>query len=218
MKKRFWVKNLDATACLRMLKSESVDLLITDPAYESLDRHRNSGSCSKLSSWFDTVPNSYFEGFFKEAYRVLKNNTHMYILCDQETMFAIKPMAERVGFRFWKPIIWDKVHIGMGYHYRNRHEFILFFEKGKRPLADLSVPDIITHNRVYGGYPTEKPEALIRTLILQSSEEGEIILDPFMGSGSTGLAALRCDRLFIGNDKSKISYDICVSKFSESAK
>ena len=54
-------------------------------------------------------------------------------------MFVAKPEAERAGFRFWKPLVWDKKTIGMGYHYRARYEFILFFEKGKRRLNDLGI-------------------------------------------------------------------------------
>ena len=57
-------------------------------------------------------------------------------------MFAAKPAAEQAGFKFWKPLVWDKCAIGMGYHYRARYEFILFFEKGKRKLNNLSIPDI----------------------------------------------------------------------------
>ncbi|MFP9068722.1 DNA methyltransferase, partial [Enterococcus faecalis] len=70
----------------------------------------------------------------------MKKNSHFYLFCDQETMFVIKPIAESMGFKFWKPIVWDKVSIGMGYHYRARYEFIPFFEKGKRKLNNLSIP------------------------------------------------------------------------------
>tara|TARA_R110002167_G_scaffold262823_1_gene469498 strand:+ start:183 stop:509 length:327 start_codon:yes stop_codon:yes gene_type:complete len=107
-------------------------------------------------------------------------------------MFVIKPIAEKIGFKFWKPIVWDKMSIGMGYHYRARYEFILFFEKGKRKLKDLSVPDLLESKRVHRGYPTEKPVPLIEKLILQSSDPEELIVDPFFGSGSTLRAATRC--------------------------
>jgi site-specific DNA-methyltransferase (adenine-specific) len=96
--------------------------------------------------------------------------------------------------------VWDKQKIGMGYHYRARYEFILFFEKGKRKLKDLSVPDIISCPRVFRGYPSEKPVAVAEQLIRQSAEPGELILDPFMGSGSTGVAALQQQCRFWGND------------------
>ncbi|MBF4312939.1 site-specific DNA-methyltransferase, partial [Vibrio anguillarum] len=132
---------------------------------------------------------------------------HFYLFCDQETMFVIKPIAEKIGFKFWKPIVWDKVSIGMGYHYRARHEYILFFEKGKRKLNDLSIPDILTHKRVYRGYPTEKPVSLLEVLVAQSSREGELVVDPFFGSGSTLVAANNLNRQFKGNDISSSAHE-----------
>ena len=69
-------------------------------------------------------------------------------------MFVAKPCGEEAGFKFWKPLIWDKMKIGMGYHYRARCERILFFEKGKRKLNDLGIPDVLAVERIYRGYPT----------------------------------------------------------------
>jgi len=180
---------------------DSIDLIITDPGYESLEKHRSIGTTTRLQNkWFPIVPNSYFNDFFPLAYNTLKDNTHLYMFCDQETMFNIVPMGINAGFKFHKPIIWDKMKIGMGYHYRARYECILFFEKGKRKLNNLSIPDILEEPRIIGKYPTQKPVKLIETLILQSSLPNETILDPFMGSGSTGVAAIKNNRKFIGND------------------
>ena len=133
-------------------------------------------------------------------YRVLKKNSHFYLFCDQETMFVAKPIAESVGFRFWKPLIWDKQRIGMGYHYRSRYELVLFFEKGKRKLNDLGISDVIAVPRIHNGYPAEKPVAISETLIRQSTNIDELVIDPFMGSGSVGVAALTLKRRFMGND------------------
>ena len=98
--------------------------------------------------------------------------------------------------------MWDKRTIGMGYHYRARYELILFFEKGKRRLNDLGVADIITEPRIRGGYPAEKPWKVSKVLIEQSSKPGDVVADPFMGSGSVGVAALELGRRFIGTDLS----------------
>jgi site-specific DNA-methyltransferase (adenine-specific) len=197
----------DAVTWLRSLAPESVDLCITDPAYESLERHRAKGTTTRLkvsdgssNEWFDIFPNSRFPELFAELYRVLKKHTHFYMYCDQETMFVTKPMAEAVGFRFWKPLIWEKVSIGMGYHYRARYEFVMFFEKGKRRLNDLGIADVITCKRVRNGYPTQKPPEVSQVLIEQSSLPGDLVIDPFMGSGSVGVAALSTGRRFAGTD------------------
>jgi site-specific DNA-methyltransferase (adenine-specific) len=197
----------DAVSWLRDLPAESVDLLITDPAYESLEKHRAVGTTTRLkhskassNDWFKIFPNARFGELFAEIHRVLRRNTHFYLLCDAETMFVAKPEAERAGFRFWKPLVWDKCSIGMGYHYRARYELILFFEKGKRRLNDLGVPDVMAVPRIRGGYPAEKPPEIAEVLIAQSSQPGEVVADPFMGSGSVGIAALRHGRRFLGND------------------
>lgn len=213
------VFNCDAVEWLSSLDSESVDLLITDPPYESLEKHRKVGTTTRLkvsksssNTWFEIFPNSRFESLLVEIYRVLKKNTHFYLFCDQETMFFIKPIAEKVGFKFWKPIVWDKVCIGMGYHYRSRHEYILFFEKGKRKINDLSIPDILKHKRVYRGYPTEKPVSLLEVLINQSSQQNELVVDPFFGSGSTLLAALNLKRKYLGCDISSYAHDLFLER------
>ncbi len=197
----------DAVAWLKSMPDASVDLVITDPPYESLEKHRARGTTTRLkeskassNKWFSIFPNTRFVDLFVEVHRVLKKDRHFYLFCDQETMFVAKPLAEEVGFKFWKPLVWDKQKIGMGYHYRARYEFILFFEKGKRNLASLKVPDILEVPRVHGGYPTEKPVGLMRTLIQQSTRVDEVVMDPFMGSGSAGVAAVLEGRHFRGSD------------------
>ena len=208
----------DAILFLMTLEPERADLIITDPAYSSLEKHRAKGTTTRLkvsdgssNEWFPVVPNEYFVGFFEQCYRVLKKNSHMYILCDVETMLAIKPMGEAVGFSWWSPIVWDKMKIGMGYHYRSQYELILFFEKGKRKLNNLGIPNVLRVPRVHGGFPTEKPVELLETLVTQSSQPGELCVDPFMGSGSTGMAALKHGRRFLG-------CDITVKAFEEAAR
>ena len=197
----------DALTTMGALPVGSIDLIITDPPYESLEKHRKVGTTTRLkhsksssNDWFSIFANERFPSFFAEAYRVLARNAHLYLFCDQETMFIVKPIAEAVGFKFWKPLVWDKMRIGMGYHYRARYEFILFFEKGKRKLSDLGIPDIISVPRIWKGYPTEKPSAVSEVLLLQSSLPGELVLDPFCGSGSVGVASIRTGRNFLGAD------------------
>ena len=203
----FSLSDTDAVTWLRSLPAASVDLVVTDPPYESLEKHRAIGTTTRLkhsksssNDWFEIFGNERFEELFAEVYRVLKKDRHFYLFCDAETMFVAKPLAEAAGFKFWKPLVWDKVTIGMGYHYRARYEFVLFFEKGKRRLHDLGVADILTAKRIRSGYPTEKPVDVAATLIRQSTSPGELVIDPFTGSGSTGVAAVTLGRNFAGTD------------------
>lgn len=204
---RFQLCQSDAVTWLRTLPTAMADVVITDPPYESLEKHRAVGTTTRLkhskassNDWFSIFPNERFEELFVEVHRLLRPNSHFYLFCDQETMFVAKPIAEACGFKFWKPLVWDKMKIGMGYHYRARYEFILFFEKGKQKLNNLGIPDVIQAPRVHKGYPTEKPATVSQVLIEQSTRVGELVIDPFMGSASTGVAALNSGRNFFGND------------------
>jgi site-specific DNA-methyltransferase (adenine-specific) len=187
-----------------------------------LEKHRAIGTTTRLkhskassNNWFKIFPNARFPELFDAAYRVLKKNAHLYMFCDAETMFVAKPVGEASGFKFWKPLIWDKRTIGMGYHYRARYETILFFEKGKRRLNDLGVPDVIEMPRVRNGYPTEKPVGLGEVLVRQSSAPGELVIDPFAGSGAFGVAAVRLGRDFAGSDTSPEACGVAASRLEQ---
>lgn len=213
---------LDAVAWLRRLPTESLDLIVTDPPYESLEKHRAVGTTTRLkhskassNDWFAIFSNSRFPELFQECFRALKTNRHFYLFCDAETMFVVKPLAEAAGFRFWKPLVWDKRRIGMGYHYRSRYEFILFFEKGRRKLNNLGIADIIEAPRVLNGYPTEKPVSVCEVLIAQSTAPGELVADPFCGSGATLVAAAKLGRRVSGTDTCAEALNITRKRLSE---
>ncbi len=135
----FHLSRGDAVAWLRSLPSESIDLVITDPPYESLEKHRAIGTTTRLkhskassNDWFSIFQNSRFPELFVEVHRVLKRNTHFYLYCDPETMFVAKPLAEAAGFKFWKPLIWDKC-LGP--------DTLVWTERGTCRIADIVVGD-----------------------------------------------------------------------------
>ena len=214
------IAKMDAVEWMAQQPNESIDLVVTDPAYESLEKHRKIGTTTRLAKsesssneWFPIFPNDRYLDLFVEIYRSLKKNAHFYCMCDEETLFVIKPIAEQAGFKFWKSIIWDKMTIGMGYHYRNQTERIAFFEKGKRKLNNLGTPDVLRVKRIRIGYPTEKPIELFDTLITQSTSEGEIVADPFFGSGNSLISAINNNRIAIGNDISQAAHDHFLKQF-----
>lgn len=209
------VLKMDAVQLLLSQPRGSIDLLITDAAYRSLDKHRY-GTNPRLVEWFPTVPNEYFVQFFSAAYAAMAKNTHMYFICDYETAFEVVPMAKAAGFDFRKPVIHDKMRMGMGYNYRASYEMILFFKKGKRQLKDRGVRDVLRIPRVTGKkyYPTTKPDLLYHVLITQSSEFGEKLCDPFVGSGTAAEAAHYLGRDFIGSDVQDEALRRCVERFN----
>src|SRR6478736_1101356 len=87
----FDVSVLDAVEWLRAQPAESIDLLVTDPAYESLEKHRAIGTTTRLkhskgssNDWFAVFPNARFGELFAEAFRALRRNSHLYLYCDAE--------------------------------------------------------------------------------------------------------------------------------------
>lgn len=216
-----WTSKCDAFDWLKKIRDSTVDLVITDFPYESLEKYRAMGTTTRLSKskassneWFGVIPNSRLLELCSELYRVLKPKTHCYLFCDDETSDFLKVAAQQAGFHVWKRIVWNKMVRGMGYHYANSYEFILFLEKGKSPaktgkifngtrqLNTLSCPDILDFKRIKGSsaYPAEKPLELMELLVTNSSIEGELVIDPFQGSGVVGLASLKNGRYFWGCD------------------
>jgi len=211
----------DAFELLKSLAPESVDLVVTDPPYESLQIHRARGTTTRLTTnWFVTVPNQRLPELLREVARVLRGDRHFYLFCDEVTADVIKqqqgigaarqPNGARrcaCGLNYWKEIVWAKTTLdgarirgGTGYHYRAASERILFFEKGKRVLNDLGVPDVLMAARSGVPGPAVKPGAVVRTLIEQSSAPGELVVDPFCGSGVVGVEARTLQRRFLLGD------------------
>ena len=211
----------DAFELLRGLAPESVDLVLTDPPYESLQIHRARGTTTRLTTnWFVTVPNARLPELLREVARVLRPDRHFYLFCDEVTADVIKeqqgiaaarqPNGARkcaCGLTYWKEILWvkttldgSKIRGGTGYHYRAASERILFFEKGKRALNDLGIPDVLMAPRAGVPGPAVKPGAVVRTLIAQSTSPGDLIVDPFCGSGVAGVEARALERRFLLGD------------------
>lgn len=211
----------DAFDLLRSLAPESVDLVVTDPPYASLELHRSRGTTTRLTTnWFATVPDARLPELLQLVYRVLRRDRHFYLFCDEVTADVIKQQqgvgAARLlngarkcgsGFVYWKEIVWAKTTLdgtrirgGTGYHYRAASERILFFEKGKRALLDLGVPDVLMAPRPGIPGPAVKPGAVVRTLLAQSSLPGELVVDPFAGSGVVGVEARAQGRRFLLGD------------------
>ena len=224
MAKPFKIIQMDAIEYLRTIPDESVNLILTDPPYESLEKWRNVGTTTRLGfekrlnedgkkvvdrskeqNWFVTIANERLEELLTEFERVMKKNSHLYIHCDETTRDILRPLIDKVGLKFWKSLVWDKRAIGMGYHWRAQYEFILFAEKGKRKLNNLGLGDLLPIKRLKGKqyYPTQKPLKLAQMIIENSSAVGDVVLDTFMGAGTTGMAAIRTGRIFWGSDVSE---------------
>src|ERR1700737_3465296 len=187
----------------------------------SAERPRPRGTPPRLTpNWFATVPDERLPELLSSVFRVLRPDRHFYLFCDEVTADVIKQQqgigARRQtnggrrcesGFVYWKELVWAKTTLdgtkirgGTGYHYRAACERVLFFEKGKRALRDRGTPDVLLAPRPGVAGPAVKPSGVVGTLIAQSSAEGELVLDPFAGTGVVGVQARARGRRFLLGD------------------
>jgi site-specific DNA-methyltransferase (adenine-specific) len=207
----------DAFLLMRDLEPGSIDCVVSDLPYASLEAHRSVGTTTRLKSWFPTFGPERYPEVAALLWRALRQDSHTYLFASHQELEPMRAAMCGAGFRFWKPLVWDKIHIGMGYHYRARYEFILFFEKGKRRLANLGQADVIPWPRIARGYPTEKPTKVIDVLLAQSTLPGETVLDPFCGSGSTLVSAAQMGRGFVGFDSQATAIEAARTRLAKVA-
>jgi len=221
---RFDIRTQDCIDFLRGLPAESVDLIVTDPAYSGMNRHlrlghgRIVGHYGKPDNerWFHEFsddPESYAV-FLRECHRVLRQDRHVYIMFDSFSMLTLGALV-REFFDVKGVVVWDKVHLGMGHYFRRRHEQIVFASKGRRKLSRRDLPDVWAVPRLHRAtYPTQKPVKLFEYMVQASAEPGFVVCDPFCGSGSSGIAALLggCD--FIGADIDARAVDIAEDRLA----
>ena len=197
--------------CLTITKewaSGIIDCVITDPPYGiSLDE----GETKKGSPHPTIYADDHYDimdltaRVASEAFRLLRENTHAYFFFDIKAYGNILRMLSVVGFTVDPiPLLWVKPGPGQVNHPDSRwgsgYEACFFCRKGNRALLKQGQSNVLAHDPVPSGkkiHPVEKPTSLIRQLIESSTAPGEVILDFFGGSGSTGEAALQTGRNFL---------------------
>lgn len=201
-------------------KNVQVDCVITDPPYKIIGGGRNSNLCTgglfdrnnnyvKSGKLFK-YNNIKFQEWVKLIYDILKPNSHCYIYSNDKNLREMQIECHEIGFKLHNIITWVKNNQTPNLYYMKKTEFILFFRKGKAKrinnLGDNNCFfDKIVKNRLH---PTQKPIEQIERMILNSSNENDIIFDPFGGSGSTTIAAINTNRKFIINDIDQNYYNI----------
>lgn len=218
--------SLHNSNCLDILKTiedESISLCVTDPPYKITPRG-NVGTTggllkSKLSmeGKIFNHNNISISEYAPELYRILKDGSHCYIMTNHINLIEMLTTMENVGFHFIKSIIWDKGNKIMGRFYMSQFEYILFFRKGKGIQINhcgtsdiLSIPNKkLKDENGKNLHDTEKPVELMKILIDNSvRDKDDIVIDPFMGIGSTGVACKELDVNFIGIELDENYYKI----------
>lgn len=218
--------NKDCLEVMKTFQDESIDLIATDPPYKVMARG-SSGNAGGMLLKDINRQGKVFQfndidctEYAPEFYRILKDGSHCYVMTNHINLQHMLNTFTKCGFHFIKSLIWDKGNKIMGQFYMSQFEYILFFRKGTGIKINncgtsdlLSIPNVKTKGTNGDNlHDTEKPVELMRILIENSSKKGDVVFEPFMGSGSTGVAAKMTDRDFIGCEIDPHYFEICQNR------
>ena len=203
--------NADCMDILKQLPDKCIDLVLTDPPYKKVQ-----GGCTnhavklKGASKEDLSKGKFFkenlikfQDWMPEIYRVLKDNTHCYIFSDDRNLQEILNIGTKAGFKVLNILTWKKTKHCPNRYYLKNSEFIVLFRKGSaRNINNMGTFQVLEFANVENKiHPAEKPLNLIECLLLNSSQENEIVIDPFGGSGVLAKASIKNKRRFICIEK-----------------
>lgn len=191
--------------CLELMKglpSGTVNIVLTDPPYGA----RRPSAWRLADEQFAEIQNNdrVYTEWLGEAFRVLVDGGAAYVFTCWDKLEEWRQAMSASGFRVRSCVVWDKAVHGLGdlkTCWGPQHELILFGAKGRHELRSPRPKDVVRVQRVSSSdleHPYQKPVQLMEHFIRASSDEGQTVLDCFMGSGSTGLAAQSLGRDFIG--------------------
>lgn len=216
----------DCLESLKKMPNESIDLIVTDPPYPTTARGSAGNSGGMLQKDINKKGKVFAHNsidcseYAPEFYRVLKDGSHCYVMTNHINLINMLNTFTANGFHFIKSLIWDKGNKIMGQYYMSQFEYILFFRKGRGvKINNCGTSDIISvPNKKQKGedgknlHDTEKPVGLMDVLIENSSKEGSLVLDPFMGIGAAGVSAVGLNRNFIGIELDDGYFEIAKSR------
>ncbi|EKS4345096.1 site-specific DNA-methyltransferase [Clostridium botulinum] len=219
---------------LNDLPSESVDLIVTDPPYKTITGGDSNGANSERPKGMLSGNRKLFKhqklkisDWMPQLYRILKEQSHCYIFTNVINMEEMIREAKKAGFKLHNILVWLKQNCTPSQYYMKNCEYVLFLRKGKAKwINDIggsktvheylieNNPVTIKVDNIIGNktHPCEKPMDLLKLYISNSSNEGDIVLDPFCGTGSTLISSKELNRKYIGYELDKEYYDIGICK------
>ena len=216
---------MDCREGFKLIPDNSIDLIVTDPPYRLTSRG-NAGSSGGMCQKSDFKKGKVFKHndidiseYAPEFYRVLKDGSHCYIMTNHINLQHMLNVCTEAGLHFIKSLIWDKGNKIMSQFYMSQFEYILFFRKGNAVRINncstsdiLNVPNRKTKVNGKNLHDTEKPVKLMRILIENSSKQNGVVLDPFMGIGTTAIACINSHRNFLGFEIDKDYWKIATER------
>jgi DNA modification methylase len=194
---------------------------ITDPPYGINTKSDGTG---KLSPWGDLCNSAFwYAEWIKVARSRLSGDGCLWSCLNWRSLVTFQKAACDIRWSIESLMIWDKQWIGPGgpRGLRPSYEMVALFANADFTIEDRGIPDIQAFkwsSQKPHGHPAEKPEALMDFLVRNSTNEGELVFDPFMGSGTTGAAAVRANRRFVGFEQDPDWFDIACRRIEEAQK
>src|SRR5690554_543373 len=219
---------------MKKLERKKIGLIFTDPPYflsndgKSIRSGKvvsvNKGDWDKKDNYENV--DSFTYNWLKECHRILKYDGTIWVSGTHHNVFDIERNMKKIGFNIINIVIWHKSDpppLIYKNKFRFSYEFIIWAKKGSKhyfnydemygvnnqEMEDVWLMDAVQMSEKKHGYhPTQKPEKLLERIIKASSKEGDIVLDPFLGSGTTCYVAKRLNRKYLGIEKEERYYNI----------
>lgn len=229
----------DCVKKMREINDHVVNLILTDPPYNlglfMQERDTNLGALRAnhfvAASW-DHIEQKEWEGhmadFFREAARVLHKQGALLIFVSLIKVETIIRLAQQAGFYYKTTGVWHKTNPmprNMNLHFVNSTEAWIYFinhgktgtfNNGGKVVHDFYESAVISSKeKKYGKHPTQKPVSLMEYFVELLTNKGDMILDPFMGSGSTGVAAMQSRRCFYGIELDPDYYKVALHRIAD---
>jgi len=212
---------------LQGVETSTVDCIIIDPPFSGNSSKAKAGKKGRFQNSLIMYDDMTERGFyllmkpvFIECFRVLREGGHFYCFTDWKQLRNMMDCMEMGSLKINNLVCWDKTHFGMGAGYRRQEEYIIVASKSHAKAFNLkNVASVIQAKKVTPKnrlHPHEKPQDLLRILVNNSTDEGQIVLDCFMGSGATGAACKNLGRKFIGMELDKKYFDIATKRIQSS--
>ena len=219
---RIDLRHGDCVEIMSAMDAESIDMICTDPPYRTVtggdSGDRPQGMLSGNRKLFEHQNDIEISAWMPLIYRVLKEGCHAYVFTNHLNLHEMLGEAMRVGFKLHNILVWEKNNCTPSQFYMKNCEYVLFLRKGRAKWIRNIGKSKTVHRfcNVIGKktHPCEKPVDLLKFYIENSTSDGEVVFDPFMGTGSCGIACAMCGRSFVGIEKDAEYFDVAEKRLA----
>jgi len=193
-----------------------VDLVLTDPPY-GIDLTIQRGTSKFYGTKVLNDNNLDWLDMWAELIDKISKNI-VVVFVGWPTLAKFQETFEKQGFTLKNVLVWDKMWFGMGNNYRPIYELIMLLCKSNFTISSNDKSNILSYKKIAPNklvHSCEKPIPLLEDLLTDLSNEGDTVLDCFMGSGTTGVACMETNRNFIGIELDPKYYEIAEQRIKE---